>query len=163
MRTSPPNGDDRRVLKVKPAEDTQGIHRAKDGRLRGVSQRITEVETLNTGPVIRRIETNDFCVLGGGFRKKILIRGENVCHPHVWLVRIAAGANDMPFQINGVLVVGRDRKDPDHVAILDFESFQLFRHLGCVASIRDVQTQHRLLFMGDQALDFYVPEGGGGK
>ena len=73
---------------------------------------------------IRRIQANNFRVAARWFGKQIFVGSENVGDAHVVVIRIAARAEDVAVEIDGVLVVGRDRKDAHAVAILHVKRFE---------------------------------------
>src|SRR4029077_2567824 len=90
----------RGIFKVESTKDSNGIHRMKNWRLRGVSERIDHAETLHARPEIRRVQSNNLGILSSGFREHILVRGNYVGDPHVSVVGISARPRNMALQVN---------------------------------------------------------------
>src|ERR1700688_2817819 len=64
----------------------------------------------------------------------------------------------MPLKIDGALVVRRDRKNVDLIAVLDFESAELSGNGIGIARRRNVQGEHSALLMSHEPLYFDVLE-----
>ena len=158
-----PDGNRRRIFEIEPAEDSNRIHGMKDGRLSRVGQGRGQIEAFDARMKVRGIQADDFGVLGGGFRKQVLVGREHVAEPHPGAIGVAAGPHDVAFDKNGVLVIGRNRVDSNSIAIADFKGLESLGHFRGVFDFRDIHAQHRLLVVGHHALHFDVPERRGGK
>ena len=77
------------------------------------------METLHIRPIVGRIQTDYFGVLGFRFREKIFVRGYKVGDPHVGLESIAPRPQHMSLQVHRILVVRCDGKDVNFIAVLD--------------------------------------------
>ncbi len=76
---------------------------------------------------IRGIQANDLRVLIGRLRQQVLVGANDVRHLHIRAIRVAPWPNDMPFEVDGILVVGRNRKYSDAVPVVNLEGFELLR------------------------------------
>src|SRR5690348_2217570 len=77
---------------------------------------------------------------------------------HSRMEGILARADDVPFEINGILRIWCDGEDSDLIATLNLERLQLLHYVGGLVILRNVECQHRLLLMGDSSLDFDVSQ-----
>src|SRR5208282_5680956 len=143
-----PNRNRRRILKIKPAENSNGIQGMEDGRLRGICQSVRQIKTLYAGMKIWRVEMNEFGVSARGFRQQVVVGCNHVSDPHIRPIRVPARTNDMALKINRVLVVRCDGKNPDAIAVVNRERLKGFRYLRIAVSFGNVQAQHRLFLVG---------------
>jgi len=109
------------------------------------------------GAKIRWIQANDFPVVRRRFRKEFLytMQGDRSASSHRG--RSTARASERVLQVDGVLVVGRDRENMNFIAVLNPEGGEL-RWCGVVR--RQIQTQHGALFVRFEALHFDVAQSG---
>src|ERR1700678_2955317 len=112
---------------------------------------------------VRRIQTNDFGVATGRFRKQVFVRRNDVRDAHVVVVRVPAWAKNVAVEIDGVLVVGRDGKHTDAIAILHLKGFELRSQIARLTSRRNFDGKHGLLFVRDQALNLDMAKRGSGQ
>ena len=133
-----PDRHNRRIFKIKPAENTHRIHRMQHRRLRGIGKRISQIKALDRRMKIRRIQTNNLRIVGGGLGQQILVGGDHVRNAHILAIRVPPRTDHVAVEINRVLVVGRDRKNPDAIAVLDLERFQLLGYFRGVSNLRYV-------------------------
>src|SRR5271157_3137365 len=145
-------------LEVVPSENVYSIERLQLRRLIGMFESACQIEGLDNRMVVRRMQPDDFGITGRRFRKQVGIRSHEVRELHLRLVGIPAGTQDMPYEVDRLRVIWRDRKDVDLVPILYCEPAHLRAHRVGIAGVADFDAQHRALLMRYQALDFDVPQ-----
>src|SRR5208337_2160022 len=145
-------------LEVVPSENVYSIERLQLRRLIGMFESACQIKGLDNRMVVRRVQPDDLGITGRRFRKQVGIRSHEVRELHLRLVGIAAWTQDMPYEVDRLRVIRRDRKDVDLVPILYCEPAHLrANHFG-IAGVADFDAQHGALFMRYQALDFNVPQ-----
>src|SRR5208337_4554197 len=92
-------------FEVVTSENVYRIERLQLGRLIGMFESAGEIEGLDHGTVVRRLQPNDLGIASRRFRKQIGVRTYEVGELHLRLVGIAAWPQDMPYQVNGLRVI----------------------------------------------------------
>ena len=111
----------RRRFKIKPAEDADSIEGLQLWTLCGVRESSSQVKALNAWAKVRRIESHNFGIVSGRFRKDIFIRGDEVGQLHAVAEGIASWTQDMSLQVDGVGVIRSDGEDVDQIAVLNLK------------------------------------------
>src|SRR5580704_1806534 len=158
-----PDGNRGRIFEVEFAVDANRIHRLEQGRVGWIRERVSKIEVFDRRMEVRRIQTNDFGVATGRFRKQVFVRRNDVRDAHVVVVRVPAWAKNVAVEIDGVLVVGRDGKHTDAIAILHLKGFELRSQIARLTAGRNVDGEHGLLFVRDEALNLDMAECGSGQ
>ena len=112
---------------------------------------------------VRQINTNDFRILWCRLRQQVFVAGNNVGETHIFFEGVAAGAQHMSLQVNGVLVVSGHGENMDFVAILNGKLGKLFCYGFRIFARIEFQAEHGALLVSFHALDFNVIQGCGGK
>ena len=112
---------------------------------------------------VRGIEPDNLGVVRRRFRQQVFVGSDQIGKLHSCLVGIAARAQDVPLNIDGVFVVGSDGEDVHLVAVANGEGVQLFFDPIGIAARGKVERKHGSFFVGFHALHFDMPERSGGQ
>src|ERR1700730_12178176 len=127
-------------LEIIAAEYSHRVVRFKLWSGGRISQCSGKVETLDTWVIVRRIEAHNLGIAAGRLRKEIGIRANQIGDFHFITVRVAAGTKNVALKIDGAFVVGRDGKNVDLIAVLDFEGAELLSNGIRIAGRGNIQS-----------------------
>lgn len=146
----------RRAFEIETTEDShrvQTIQRRRGGR---IGQCSVEIEALDAGVKIRRVQANNFCVVRRRLGEQVGVGRDQVRNLHLRFIGVAPRPQHMPLQENCIFVVGGNREYVDLIAVLNLEALQLFVNHPVVRIRRKVQSEHGAFFVGFDALHFDV-------